>query len=129
MSSVLQFDHQGENSKLLSLNVYNISYVRKLLVKYEIFSQAGSSCEECEEPCLKARPEGCVHPCVKPCHPGSCPRCLQTVKCRCHCGLNWAYYKCGEWISSKGLAREKMKSCSDQCPKLVGLFSFLGRLR
>lgn len=32
--------------------------------------QAGSNCDKCKEYCTKERPQGCIHDCKLPCHPG-----------------------------------------------------------
>jgi len=80
---------------------------------------AGSNCRKCEAECTKPRPEGCTHPCPRPCHPGECDPCKQMVRLRCHCGLTQLYVKCGEWTQAEDQAKESMSNCGDQCPKMM----------
>ncbi|XP_060521136.1 NF-X1-type zinc finger protein NFXL1 [Cylas formicarius] len=77
--------------------------------------KAGTNCEKCENPCMKARPDGCQHSCLNPCHPGECPPCKQMLRIKCHCGLNQPYIKCSDWLDL--VKREELQSCGNQCPK------------
>lgn len=80
-------------------------------------AQCGSNCRKCESECLKQRPEGCSHSCLKPCHPGPCDPCGQMIRIRCNCGITQLYVKCGEWTSADEAAKRQMSCCNDQCPK------------
>lgn len=62
--------------------------------------QAGPECLHCEEGCSKARPPGCPHPCVLPCHPGECPPCVQMLRIKCHCKITSLYVEC-RWVDSR----------------------------
>lgn len=77
--------------------------------------EAGQNCVVCEETCSKDRPDGCNHPCPKPCHPGNCPLCKNMVRIKCHCGLNQLYVNCNEWIMDE--RKEELQCCGNQCPK------------
>lgn len=77
--------------------------------------KAGINCEQCENDCTKERPEGCQHPCPKPCHPGPCPPCKNMVRIKCYCGLNQPYIRCSDWINPE--KRDELQSCGNQCPK------------
>lgn len=78
-------------------------------------SEAGNTCEICEEECLKERPEGCNHCCSNPCHPGQCPSCKNMVRIKCHCGLNQLYVICNDWICND--RKEDLQCCGNQCPR------------
>ncbi|KAJ8949734.1 hypothetical protein NQ318_005055 [Aromia moschata] len=77
--------------------------------------KAGSNCEQCNNYCTKSRPEGCQHPCPKPCHLGPCLPCKAMIRIKCHCQLNQPYVCCSEWIDVN--KREELQSCGNQCPK------------
>ena len=79
----------------------------------------GSNCRKCESACLRPRPEGCHHPCLKPCHPEACETCPQIIRIRCHCGMSQLYVKCGEWIAASPQSKVELGCCKDQCPKLL----------
>ena len=80
---------------------------------------AGSNCKKCESECLKPRPEGCIHACLRPCHPGDCDPCIQMMRIRCNCGMTQLYVKCGEWITADEKTKVAMACCQDQCPKIM----------
>ncbi|XP_023231990.1 NF-X1-type zinc finger protein NFXL1-like [Centruroides sculpturatus] len=79
--------------------------------------EAGDSCQTCEEPCMLPRPDGCTHPCKKPCHPSPCSICNQHLRLRCHCQLNFLYIVCFEWTSANDQRKMEMLSCQNRCPK------------
>lgn len=83
--------------------------------------RCGSNCRKCEAECLKSRPEGCSHPCLKACHPKECDPCAQIIRIWCHCAISQLYVKCGEWIDAlkNPERRLTMACCTDQCPKLM----------
>ncbi|KAI9032112.1 hypothetical protein DFJ74DRAFT_601809 [Hyaloraphidium curvatum] len=66
----------------------------------------------CGSLCLGQRPEGCVHECLHPCHPGPHPPCSQTIHVPCHCGKAGFTLRCG----SGG----RQISCGQVCGKLLG---------
>nr|CAH7743895.1 unnamed protein product [Callosobruchus chinensis] len=78
-------------------------------------TKAGENCEQCDNPCLKDRPEGCQHECPDPCHPGVCKPCKQMVRIKCHCGLNQLYVTCADWMDPA--KRDQLQCCGNQCPK------------
>ncbi|CAH1959936.1 unnamed protein product [Acanthoscelides obtectus] len=78
-------------------------------------TKAGENCEQCENPCLKDRPEGCQHECPKPCHPGDCKPCKQMIRIKCNCGLNQLYVTCADWLDPA--KRDQLQCCGNQCPK------------
>ncbi|KAG7160847.1 NF-X1-type zinc finger protein NFXL1-like [Homarus americanus] len=80
--------------------------------------RAGSNCAPCEKICSKPRLGGCNHECGKPCHPGECKECEKHLKIKCHCGLSQLYVKCHLWNSATD-GKEKMRSCKNQCNKLI----------
>ncbi|KAJ8298481.1 hypothetical protein KUTeg_025012 [Tegillarca granosa] len=80
--------------------------------------KSGENCEECEEGCLKPRPEGCTHPCpTLKCHPGDCPPCQQMIRMRCHCQLAVQHVNCSSWSDADSLVQASLKSCKGECPK------------
>lgn len=79
--------------------------------------EAGETCQICEEPCTLPRPEGCSHPCQKPCHPSPCSPCKQHIRIRCHCQLNLLYIICFEWTNANEQKKIAMLSCQNRCPK------------
>ena len=81
--------------------------------------QAGTNCRKCESECLKPRPEGCNHACLRPCHPDPCAPCGQMMKIWCNCGITQLYVKCGEWIAAGEEKKLEMACCQDQCPKIM----------
>ena len=81
--------------------------------------QAGTNCRKCESECLKPRPEGCNHACLRPCHPDLCAPCGQMMKIWCNCGITQLYVKCGEWIAAGEERKHEMACCQDQCPKIM----------
>jgi hypothetical protein len=74
---------------------------------------------KCESECLKPRPKGCNHACLKPCHPGPCQPCGQMMKIWCNCGITQLYVKCGPWVAASEAEKLVMSCCKDQCPKLI----------
>lgn len=80
-------------------------------------TEAGDSCETCEEGCLLPRPEGCTHRCPRPCHPAPCEPCRSLMKLRCHCGLNQLFVRCVEWTTASTETKDSLQSCGNQCPK------------
>lgn len=80
---------------------------------------SGSNCEQCEEGCLKPRPDGCNHKCLLPCHPNDCPDCTQMVRMRCHCQMVVQHVRCHIWSNSDIKERIKWQSCPGKCPKLL----------
>ena len=84
-----------------------------------------SRCMSCDSGCTIPRPEGCTHPCRKPCHPAPCYPCQVTVKTNCHCGITQVYYKCHEFnnLTKTGEElvkfRESLLSCGQKCIKNV----------
>lgn len=90
-----------------------------------VILQAGDNCEQCELGCTKPRPEGCVHTCLKRCHPGDCLPCSQMLRVQCHCGLNQLYVCCSEWTSSSEDKKQSQQSCGNQCPKTVSSFNVI----
>lgn len=81
--------------------------------------QAGANCRKCESECLKSRPEGCNHACLKPCHPEPCDPCGQMIRIKCNCGITQLYVKCGQWIDASPEEKISLACCQDQCPKLM----------
>ncbi|XP_044731524.1 NF-X1-type zinc finger protein NFXL1 [Chrysoperla carnea] len=77
--------------------------------------RAGSNCEKCELGCLKKRPEGCIHPCPKPCHADDCAPCKQMLRPKCHCGLTQVYVRCYDLLDPEKV--DILKSCGNRCPK------------
>lgn len=93
---------------------HDCSLLCHLLAPDEEYPDIPSSCEDCREECLVARPEKCTHKCsLQSCHPGSCPSCEVREKIPCHCGLTQFYFKCKELVS----VTEDMLSCKQQCTK------------
>ncbi|KAL1517103.1 hypothetical protein ABEB36_000911 [Hypothenemus hampei] len=80
--------------------------------------QAGSNCEQCENPCMKSRPENCTHLCPNPCHAGDCPLCKQILRIKCHCGISQLYVQCYQWLDVA--KRDELQCCGNQCPKNYG---------
>lgn len=80
-------------------------------------SSNSNGCQPCEERCSKERPEGCIHPCPRLCHPDPCSLCKKLLKMRCHCQLNSVYVSCNEWISADSSQKGEMISCKNRCPK------------
>ncbi|KAK6628816.1 hypothetical protein RUM43_002632 [Polyplax serrata] len=79
--------------------------------------QAGENCMECDSECLRTRPEGCTHPCSKPCHPGPCPPCNLNLKMKCHCGICVLFVYCDQMTNGDEKFRETVLSCGNKCPK------------
>lgn len=81
----------------------------------------GTNCRKCEAGCTKPRPQGCAHPCLRPCHPEDCEPCPQIVRIWCHCAMTQLYVKCGGWLEAGNLelVKREMGCCQDQCPKLM----------
>ncbi|XP_020287861.1 NF-X1-type zinc finger protein NFXL1 isoform X2 [Pseudomyrmex gracilis] len=77
----------------------------------------GIPCMECEKSCQFARPQGCTHPCLQPCHPGSCEPCNQLVRVSCHCGISTLYRHCVDLTSATNEKRDELLKCGNQCPK------------
>lgn len=65
----------------------------------------------------KGRPEGCTHPCPRPCHSGNCAPCNQYVQFRCHCCNSVTVKPCMEWCSLQKDVREAAKSCGQRCSR------------
>ncbi|XP_059473634.1 NF-X1-type zinc finger protein NFXL1 [Neocloeon triangulifer] len=86
--------------------------------------KAGTNCSACESPCQLSRPKGCSHPCLLPCHPAPCKPCQQSIKLKCHCGLNQLLRPCHQWtkVENEGNKEEleKLLNCGNQCPKNYG---------
>lgn len=104
--------------RILLCGNHTCTFPCHLVVDAQNKIQAGKNCEVCEEACLKERPEGCKHPCPKPCHPGNCLPCKNMVRIKCHCGLNQLYVTCNEWICNN--KKEELQCCGNQCPKNYG---------
>ncbi|XP_041358190.1 NF-X1-type zinc finger protein NFXL1-like [Gigantopelta aegis] len=79
---------------------------------------AGSNCQHCERPCVKRRPEGCTHKCLKSCHPGACLPCTSRIRMRCHCGAMVKHVVCSEWTSASADRKNSIKSCGN-CSKML----------
>ncbi|XP_055702161.1 NF-X1-type zinc finger protein NFXL1 [Phlebotomus papatasi] len=76
------------------------------------------ACDECREGCKRKRPQGCSHPCKKPCHSDPCDPCTVATKTACHCGLTQVIYRCGEFFASDDPnAKETQLSCGNRCIK------------
>jgi len=78
-------------------------------------NEVARECLQCEEPCLKPRPEGCTHSCKRRCHPDECPPCTNYVRISCHCSLIMLELKC----STLTEGNESLRSCKNQCPKVL----------
>ncbi|CAL1536845.1 unnamed protein product [Lymnaea stagnalis] len=78
---------------------------------------AGMECQQCELGCEAKRPEGCTHPCLKPCHPPPCSPCRMMVRMRCHCQTLVNHIECLKWIAASQNERDALKSCGQPCPK------------
>lgn len=90
--------------------------------------QQDITCAECQRECIAPRPDGCIHPCQKRCHPAPCNECNIATKISCHCGLNQVYYKCSEFyrfasepaqMEELNTLRENRLSCGNRCIKNV----------
>lgn len=71
---------------------------------------------------MKKRPEGCIHPCPKPCHVDDCAPCKQMLRPKCHCGLTQVYVRCYDLLNPEKV--DILKSCGNRCPKNVSLLNF-----
>ncbi|XP_052793796.1 NF-X1-type zinc finger protein NFXL1-like isoform X2 [Mya arenaria] len=80
---------------------------------------AGTNCQKCELGCQFERPEGCTHPCQKPCHQDACPPCTQMFRMRCHCQASIRHVECYKWVASSDSKKEEMKTCGGPCPKVL----------
>ncbi|EDV19924.1 uncharacterized protein TRIADDRAFT_32641 [Trichoplax adhaerens] len=80
---------------------------------------SGSECLQCEEACLKPRPDGCDHECPLPCHPGECPTCTLLVKRWCFCRLVLLHIECNELTTADDEKKLILLSCKGQCPKTL----------
>ncbi|XP_028409287.1 NF-X1-type zinc finger protein NFXL1-like [Dendronephthya gigantea] len=81
--------------------------------------RSGTECEQCDRPCSKPRQPGCVHECLRRCHPGGCGDCRKMVKQQCHCSSMAIYVKCSVLITSDDSAKKLLLSCKGGCPKML----------
>lgn len=51
-------------------NIFGLLIWTRISVNFFLSFKAGSNCDSCDELCLKPRPDGCIHDCKLPCHPG-----------------------------------------------------------
>ncbi|XP_077301482.1 NF-X1-type zinc finger protein NFXL1 [Arctopsyche grandis] len=79
-----------------------------------------TDCENCSLLCRFSRPEGCKHPCTKPCHPPPCDKCQQFLKKQCHCGLTELYIRCCLLTDSDESVKSETLSCKQQCSRMLG---------
>lgn len=92
------------------------------MYKYTQF-QVFSNCENCSLNCSFPRPEGCKHPCTKPCHPAPCENCQQYIKKQCHCGLTELYIRCCFLTDSDENIKNESLSCKQQCSLTVTIIT------
>jgi len=81
--------------------------------------KAGRNCIPCEEICLKERPDGCIHDCKQPCHPGDCVPCGFHLKIDCHCGSIKKYIKCSEYTDASAAEKDELLFCGSRCTKIL----------
>lgn len=84
------------------------------------------NCDDCTSPCIKERPQGCTHPCTRPCHELSkpCKKCIVQIKTKCFCGLTDVLYRCCDVYkrdidnNTRNALKEKLLCCGSRCIKL-----------
>ncbi|CAK9233126.1 unnamed protein product [Sphagnum troendelagicum] len=73
------------------------------------------TCERCNLPCQKERPDGCIHLCSLPCHIGDCPPCKALVKRPCYCRALVHAFECSMFNSATKEAQAKLLPCGGPC--------------
>lgn len=70
-----------------------------------------AGCGHCPLGCQQPRPEGCMHPCNSPCHPGLCAPCGSLVPQQCHCGSLTLQLACSVWTKASASEQSKLREC------------------